>query len=308
MRRSIPRLSFLLLIPVLIPAAAYSQTLTVVGFNVESGGASLPVLSQVVAKLQGVDLWGFSEVQNQQWLNAFKTAAADGEGVQFDGVLGTTGRDDSLAIVYNSTKLEFLRSMELHNINVSGTVRAPLVAHFRLRAQPQVEILFMVNHLYRGSTERRHQQAQLLNQWARQQALPVIAVGDYNFDWNVNGGDTDHDPGFDFMVAGDVFRWLRFPSPMVKTQCSANFNSVLDFVFVAGPAKQWQAEPSILFANDATYCQQSRNSDHRPVMAKLTVAAGASPAVAVTKQDILNRLATLENEVKQLRALVEKLP
>ena len=38
----------------------------------------------------------------------------------------------------------------------------------------------MVNHLYRTKEARRHLQADLLNEWASQQQLPVIAVGDYN--------------------------------------------------------------------------------------------------------------------------------
>jgi len=75
------------------------------------------------------------------------------------------------------------------DINVGGNVRAPLVAQLRLKpAGP--EFLFMVNHLYRSNTEWRHEQARLLNAWARSQTLPVIAVGDYNFDWDVSNGDT----------------------------------------------------------------------------------------------------------------------
>jgi endonuclease/exonuclease/phosphatase family metal-dependent hydrolase len=303
--------SFLLRLTVLSAAATHAQSITVIGFNVESGGASVPVLSQVIAKQQGVDVWGLSEVQDKSWLDAFVKAAAEGEGgAKFEGVLGTTGQADRLAVVYNSTRFELVRSLELHHINVSGTVRAPLVAHLRLRSAPQTEFLFMVNHLYRGDAEGRHRQARLLNDWGRQQALPVIATGDYNFDWNVNGGDTDHDPGYDFMTAGDVFKWVRFPSPMVKTQCS-NFNSVLDFVFLAGPARQWKAESSVLFADDATYCDQSRNgSDHRPVLARLdaTPGTGRPTPTTVTRQDILNRIAALENELRALRALAEKLP
>lgn len=48
----------------------------------------------------------------------------------------------------------------------------------------------MVNHLYRSNNERRHAQAQGLNEWARSQTLPVIATGDYNFDWHFQTGDT----------------------------------------------------------------------------------------------------------------------
>ncbi|MBL7042341.1 MAG: hypothetical protein ISR77_27135 [Pirellulaceae bacterium] len=40
----------------------------------------------------------------------------------------------------------------------------------------------MVNHLYRGSASGPHTRSKKLNQWARSQDVPVIAVGDYNFD------------------------------------------------------------------------------------------------------------------------------
>jgi hypothetical protein len=59
-------------------------------------------------------------------------------------------------------------------------------------------------------------------------------VGDYNFDWDVGSGD--HDPGYDELVAGGVFEWVR-PDPLVSTQCSGFYDSVLDFVFVGGDAR-----------------------------------------------------------------------
>jgi endonuclease/exonuclease/phosphatase family metal-dependent hydrolase len=68
------------------------------------------------------------------------------------------------------------------------------VAQFRLKPVGS-EFLFMVNHLYRSNTERRHEQARLLNAWARQQTLPAIAVGAFNIDWAVINGDTVHDLG-----------------------------------------------------------------------------------------------------------------
>jgi hypothetical protein len=40
-----------------------------------------------------------------------------------------------------------------------------------------------------------HEQARLLNAWARQQTLPAIAVGAFNIDWAVINGDTVHDFG-----------------------------------------------------------------------------------------------------------------
>ncbi len=71
---------------------------------------------------------------------------------------------------------------------------------------------FMVEHPYRSRANRRHEQSELLNEWAQDQALPVIAVGDYNYNWDVPDGDTDHDASFDFLTADDVFTWVRPPT------------------------------------------------------------------------------------------------
>ena len=159
--------------------ASQAETLRVVGFNVESGGADPTVVDDIVARLQDVDLWGFSEVQNASWAQLFEVAAEDGEAADFVQLLGTTGGGDRLLIVYDADRFELVQQFELEHINPENRVRAPLVAHLKLKATGE-EFLFMVNHLFRTNNEARHEQARLLNAWAREQTLPVIAVGDYN--------------------------------------------------------------------------------------------------------------------------------
>ena len=147
--------------------AGSAQTLRVVGVNVESGGARPDVVDDLIAGAQGVDLWGVSEVQDAIWATRFAQAAAQGETGSFAPILGTTGGGDRLLIVYHQERFDLVRQFELTDINIGGNVRAPLVAHFRLKpAGP--EFLFMVNHLYRSHAAGRHEQARLLNTWARQ--------------------------------------------------------------------------------------------------------------------------------------------
>jgi hypothetical protein len=54
--------------------------------------------------------------------------------------------------------------------------------------------------MYRSKADRRQEQASMLNLWASTQTLPIIAVGDYNFDWDVDQGEVVHDKGYDNMV------------------------------------------------------------------------------------------------------------
>lgn len=122
-----------------------------------------------------------------------------------------------------------------------------------------------------GDSVLRRDQARLLNEFASAEGEPIIAVGDYNFDWEVVGGDTDHDAGFDNMTANGIFEWVR-PVELIKTQCAASFDSVLDFVFIAGDAKDWAGESEIL-ERQADYCDgdATGGGDHRPLRATFDI-------------------------------------
>ncbi len=129
----------------------------------------------------------------------------------------------------------------------------------------------------------------------------MIAVGDYNFDWSLPDGSSDHDEGFDLMVSDQVFAWVQ-PEELIKTQCSGH-NSVLDFVFSAGAAQTWQASSEILF-RDPDYCPDDHiQSDHRPVRATFSLAEMAS-----SRALLLQRIAAIEEGLHQLKQAVEQLP
>ena len=277
-----------------------AETIAVVGWNTESGGADDGTLDDLIRDAQGVDLWGFSEVETG-WMSTFTAAAEAGEGADFKSVLGTTGGGDRLLIVYDADRFDLVDSMELNEINALGRVRAPLVAHLRLKSTGQ-ELLFMVNHLYRSRAEQRHIQSEQLNAWAAAQSLPVIAVGDYNYDWAVKGGDGDHDEGFDRITANAVFEWIR-PAELVRTQCSS-FNSVLDFVFASGQAQSWSATSEIL-ERQPDYCpDDAKTSDHRPVRASFEL-NGSSPS---ERSEILQLIQGLQKQLDELRTTAERLP
>lgn len=158
-------------------------------------------------------------------------------------VLGTSGDNMRLLALYDANRYDLLGGEELYAINTTGNARAPLVLHLREKSSGQ-EFLFMVNHLYRSRDDERIKQAQLLAEWAAAQTLPVIAVGDYNFDWAVGGGEANHDGGYDAMTQGGAWQWVR-PAQLVTTECSGwpcTYNTVLDFVFTGGPAScDWPA-------------------------------------------------------------------
>jgi hypothetical protein len=88
---------------------------------------------------------------------------------------------------------------------------------------------------------------------------------------------------------------------------TCNFNSVLDFIFVSGVAQTWVASSQIIvtprdFPDDATV------TDHRPVVAHFEIEEATPIQPSPTKQDLLNQIAQLEQELEDLRALVEQMP
>lgn len=281
-----------------------ANVIEVVGWNMESGGADPTVLSEQIENFSGVDLWGFSEIKNMEWANTFAEASAEGEQGQFGIVLGSTGGEDKLLIIYNKVKFEEIRHFELHDINPQGRVRSPLVAHFRIIGT-NTEFLFMVNHLYRSREDARHQQSIDLNAWAQQQTFPIIAVGDYNYDWDVEDGETDHDKGFDHMTNNGVFMWVR-PPRLVRTHCSNRFNSVLDFVFVSQAALDWMPQ-STIGMSEPEYCPDDETtSDHRPILANFTLSPPTTPGGGV-RVELLRQIDEIKQLLKSMRTRVEQI-
>lgn len=283
-----------------------TETLLVVGWNVESGGAAPEAVAKRIEGMNGIDLWGLCEVK-ASWRSQFETAAEEGEGADFQTILGTTGGGDRLLIIYDADKLERLDKAELQNINIGGHVRAPLVGRFRIRSTGD-EFLFVVNHLYRTREDRRHEQATLLNTWGAEQELSVIAVGDYNFDWAVSNGDNQHDAGFDNLTADNVFQWVR-PATLIRTQFSGdrpNRHSVLDFVFIANAGTAFTATSEIRrVPND--FPDTNATPDHRPVAAQVVWLSGIADNDMSTRDRLLERLERIESELAELKALVQEM-
>jgi endonuclease/exonuclease/phosphatase family metal-dependent hydrolase len=245
------------------------EPVIVAGWNVGLDDADVDTVAARIAAFDGVDLWGIAEVNRPHAVAGLEAAAEEGEIGDFAAVLGRSGGGMRLVALYDQSRFDLLESYEVEEINTTGNARAPLVLHLRDRLSG-ASFLFMVNHLYRSREEERHKQAQLLNDWAEHKTLPVIAVGDYNFDWDIQGGERAHDLGYDLMTEDGAWEWVR-PAQLVTTQCSGwpcRYESVLDFVFTAGPARDWRAESEIVVA-PGDFPDDGTTSDHRPILARV---------------------------------------
>ena len=125
----------------------------------------------------------------------------------------------------------------------------------------------MVNHLARGNADLRRQQATGLKVWAEQQTLPVIAVGDYNFDYSIDEGTGNQ--AMENMLEDGVWEWVR-PPRLYQTQFSSRFHSVLDFILIANKPDEWNVESNIL-TQGFPPIDDGLRSDHRPVEAHILI-------------------------------------
>jgi endonuclease/exonuclease/phosphatase family metal-dependent hydrolase len=246
---------------------AAAEQLTIVAYNVESGGASAASIAQEIEKLPGVDLWGFSELASEGWLAMFERAAERASEAPFATILGTTGKSygqdrdaDLLALLYREDRLEKLGQSELHSIN-DWAHRAPLVGEFRLR-RTGARFLLVLNHLASGDAGLRLQQSHQLRDWALFRDGPLVMIGDFNYRWKIGRSHADQPPGFEALTRGGVLEWLRPVRPLA-TWCGGSLTTILDYVFVNAAARRWNGRSDVI----ETACAKSsqRVSDHRPL-------------------------------------------
>ncbi|MCT4648493.1 MAG: DNA/RNA non-specific endonuclease [Carboxylicivirga sp.] len=248
-----------------IPNQTFPGKLQVISWNVESGGATKETVVSIIKDIEKrygkIDIWGFSEVQNESWIASFRKSLGEDYWYQ----LGTTGHSDRLGIIYNRSVFSQVGTLlEFHDINPNGNVRSPIALKL-MHTESGQEILFMVNHLYRGDKKGRQTQAQKLNEWIQQIDLPVIAVGDYNFDFDISSQQGNK--AFDIFIEDDHFTWVK-PQTLISTQCNKNFNSILDFIFINDDGRLiWKYPESEIFVQPNDCDKSKYKPDHRPIYA-----------------------------------------
>ncbi len=223
----------------------------------------------------------------------FQKAVAEGLAAEIDYVTSASGgfRDsDSLLVIVDKRRFRIEEAIELHryggivaNFNNPETdsadfgamrARSPLAVRL---ADLQAGDSFWViaNHLARGEADLRTDQARMLVKWAAEHPAPIIAAGDFNFDYDFK--TEQGNAGFQAMMEGDVWKWLK-PEPLVDSNWSDDRaavgqrvdrypDSILDFVFVANQAKQWQGDSDVV-VRPGDFPDNDQTSDHRPVIAR----------------------------------------
>lgn len=255
-------------------ASEKKSPLSILAWNVESGGADPAVIAKRLTRLDDFDIVCLSEVHPSD----FQTFQ-DAKGPNFHAMNSKTGNEDRLQIIYNHKRFELLEELELDRhgdyILNKGGHRAPTAVRLKDRNSGNTFIV-MVNHLARGNAEFRTTQAIGLREWARDQDAALINIGDFNMDYEFatrKGNDA-----LDEILRDNIWKWVE-----PKTWIDSNWwdpegdgidnfeGSLLDFAFVAGPAKTWDPQCEVIvelgdFPDDAS------TSDHRPISLRLNLA------------------------------------
>tara|TARA_A100001391_G_scaffold191109_1_gene164235 strand:+ start:837 stop:1739 length:903 start_codon:yes stop_codon:yes gene_type:complete len=256
--------------------SAKKGAISVLAWNVESGGNDPSFIAQQLTELAGYDIYCLSEVADENF-DRYLTAV----GEEFTSFNGNTGRNDRLQIIYNSQRFDLLDQKEMMEyrdfVLNNGTHRSPLY----VRLQDKVtgtQFIVMTNHLARGNADLRKQQAIGLREWARDQNVGVVNIGDFNMDYDFRterGNDA-----FPEIIRDNIFSWVK-PVELIDTNWADNDgdgndnypDSMLDFAFVAGSAKEWNPVCRVI-VRENDFPDDQTTSDHRPIELRMTISNG----------------------------------
>ena len=233
-------------------------------WNLESEGSDPKVIAEQIGALGRYDVYAFTEV-----LPSAEKLFAEALGENYQLLISRSGYHDRLAIAFDIRKFELLKTFEIKEINFRNRYRSPLVVHLKEKLSG-IEFFVMNNHLARGKGEVRETQADQLVEWGRKQLLPVIALGDYNLDYDF--ATKKGNSAFPRMMKDNVWKWVK-PEEMIDSNWYDNPEdpdgeddypgSLLDFAFVLGPAKEWNASCKVI-VRQGDFPDNETTSDHRP--------------------------------------------
>ena len=253
--------------------AAGQARMKLAAWNVQSGENDPDVIAEQIKYFADYDVIGLNEVNSK---NVDKYAEALGP--QFQSFVSKTGRGIRLAILFDKNRFELLEQKEMSEYrdwalnNGDGTHRSPIYVRLKER-QTGYEFVFMTNHLARQDNKLRQEQAAGLREWARDSQTPIVAMGDFNFDYSF--ANQKGNIAFNEFMKDGVWRWIR-PVEEIDSNWSDGDkdgvddypDSMLDFAFVANGAKELSCQCEII-VRPGDFPDDETKSDHRPTVLRI---------------------------------------
>jgi len=266
-----------LVLPLLILLSPKTQTLigaepnaiSILAWNIESPGSNPEVIAKQLEDLVPCDIVALSEVPEASAELFVKRWGREAS------LVGTSGGASRLLVAWNPERFELVNKEELKTIDGKsfgpGNQIAPLVAHLKDR-KSSFEFKIMMNKLQRGSDQVRKTQALLLCDWGKQQTLPCIAVGGYNFDYDFP--TKKGNASFNAFMETQIWRWIE-PKELIDNNWADNNrdgkddypDSLLDFAFVT----QWDKAQNVasitaeVLKREGDFPDSDQTSDFRPM-------------------------------------------
>jgi len=269
------KLSFLgaiVLLPMILGGSLGQTSLRFVSWNVDSGGSDPSVIIKQLTDLGRYDVYALQEVdprQVGQYGDAILQLSKSYR--HFESLTGRSGR---LMIIYDTDKLDNVNYFELfipggYDLN-DWPYCSPLGARFRTKDGR--EFLFVTVQLTRDDAKLRNKYAKELRGWAEEQSLPIVALGDFNFDFDF--ATQKGNAAFDVLQQGGAWKWVK-PPKLIDTNWSDSDgdgvddypNSMLDFAFVSRISGSAECH---VIVRDGDFPDDEKTSDHRPLDLRVT--------------------------------------
>ncbi len=257
-------------------------------------------VARTISEMGKFDILALQEVEDAEAVKQYAEAAAHSLKGTWRSIISESGvnfdrKSDHLAIIYRSDLFRQIDTRELHMIR-SNTGPGPYgetdwslrgALALRLQHKGGQEIQVVTVHLKccggNGVAIRTHQSNVLVAEIDTGR-FPTIVLGDTNIP--IEPGESAPDaanlPAFTNLTTGMGLKWV-LPSNPVATQCSPQFNSMLDQIY--GPPNA-AGSAEIKFPEQA-YCDRENAgyADHRPIVATfpgllVETVPFSSPAIA----------------------------
>lgn len=258
-------------------SACGGEELHVISWNVESDGALPAVICTQLAELPNASMYALQEVAGRD-IGRYGQAIRKARGNSYRLVAGWTGQRDRLVVCFDTSRLRLLELRELfvhddYELN-DWRHRSPLACLFEDKRTSE-EFWFLTVHLARNDALLRRSQARGLVAWASKSKLPILATGDFSFDYNFKVGRGN--PACDYFFRNQTWKWAR-PETLVDTNwADANHDgrddypdSCLDFACYARTPSHWKISSAVV-VRPGDFPDDEASSDHRPVHMKLVV-------------------------------------
>ncbi|WP_373414842.1 endonuclease/exonuclease/phosphatase family protein [Ensifer aridi] len=288
--------------------------LRIATFNTESDADTQPAkVAETIDEIGTFDVLALQEVEGLQALRTYTEAAAR-QGGRWRFVISESGFNsgreaDFLGIIYRSDLFRQLSTTEIHAIRsrpngspygaTDWSLRGALVLRLQEISTGSEFQVATVHLKCCDFPEIRSHQAALLVQELDTSKIPTIILGDSNIP--IEPGDSAPNAAnaaaFGSLTTSAGLAWV-VPKNPVKTQCSPQYNSMLDQVY-APAAVASGAIAEIKFV-EPSYCDKDPQgySDHRPILATIPN-FGAQPMATARSAQPTGQLSEADAEERE---------